>query len=152
MAVGCLTLGVVELLWPAGARRVTRPRAARAGRVAPAVPIPRRSASPPPISPARLIALVDRARAETDPERRTAALRVAILTIERWRAGNGGLDDGVGHALERARAEQWADYQRIALRRLANQNGGPRDGPPNPPTLGRAPGNPGRASVKAAPR
>jgi len=45
---------------------------------------------------------------------------VAILTIERWRAGNRGLDDGVGHALERARADQWANYQRIALRRLAS--------------------------------
>jgi len=110
MALGCLTLGVVELLWPAGVRRVARARA---------VPIARSAAAARSISPARLIALVDRARAETDPERRTAALRVAILTIERWRAGNGGLDDGVGHALERARAELWADYQRIALRRLA---------------------------------
>ena len=132
MALGCLTLGVVELFWPAGMRRVARGRAAPVGRAAPAVPIPRPSAAARSISPARLIALVDRARAETDPERRTAALRVAILTIERWRAGNGGLDDGVGHALERARAEQWADYQRIALRGLANQNGGPRDGPPTP--------------------
>ena len=151
-ALGCLTLGVVELLWPAGVRRVARARAALGVRTARAVPIPRPAAAVRSISPARLIALVDRARAETNPERRTAALRVAILTIERWRAGNGGLDDGVGHALERARAELWADYQRISLRRLANQNGGPRDGPPNPPTLGRAPGNPGRASVKAAPR
>ena len=120
MALGCLTLGVLELLWPAGVRRVARPRAAAAGRAAPAVPIPRPTAAAPPISPARLIALVDRARAETDPERRTAALRVAILTIERWRAGNGGLDDGVGHALERARSDLWADYQQIALRRLAS--------------------------------
>ena len=114
MALGCLTLGVVELLWPAGVRRVVRARAA------PAVPIPRPAAATRSISPARLIALVDRARAETDPERRTAALRVAILTIERWRAGNSGLDDGVAHALERARADQWANYQRIALRRLAS--------------------------------
>ena len=119
-ALGCLTLGVLELLWPAGVRRVARARAVPVGRAAPIVPIPRPSASAPPISPARLIALVDRARAETDPERRTAALRVAILTIERWRAGNRGLDEGVGHALERARAEQWANYQRIALRRLAS--------------------------------
>ncbi len=120
MALGCLTLGVVELLWPAGARRVARPRAAPAGRAALAVSIPRPSAAARSISPARLIALVDRARGETDPERRTAALRVAILTIERWRAGNSELDGGVGHALERARADLWANYQRIALRRLAS--------------------------------
>ena len=120
MALGCLTLGVVELLWPAGARRVARARAAPDVRTAHAVPIPRPAAAARSISPARLITLVDRARAETDPERRTAALRVAILTIERWRAGNRGLDDGVGHALERARADQWANYQRIALRRLAS--------------------------------
>jgi hypothetical protein len=119
MALGCLTLGVVELLWPAGGRRVVRARAP-VGRAAPAVPIPRPAAATRSISPARLIALVDRARAETDPERHTAALRVAILTIERWRAGNSGLDDGVAHALERARADQWANYQRIALRRLAS--------------------------------
>jgi hypothetical protein len=120
MALGCLTLGVVELFWPAGMRRVARGRAAPVGRAASAMPIPRPSAAAPSISPARLIALVDRARAETDPERRTTALRIAILTIERWRAGNGGLDDGVGRALERARADQWANYQRIALRRLAS--------------------------------
>jgi hypothetical protein len=72
------------------------------------------------MSPARLIALVDRARSETDPERRTAALRVAILTLERWRATTTAPDDGVGRALERARAELWADYQQIALRRLAS--------------------------------
>src|SRR5207302_543235 len=98
-----ISAGIVERFGGrvTAAHRLTRPRAAPAGRPAPAVPTPRRSASPPPISPARLIALVDRARAETDPERRTAALRVAILTIERWRAGNRGLDDGVGHALER---------------------------------------------------
>jgi len=103
MALGCLTLGVVELFWPAGMRRVARGRAAPVGRAAPAVPIPRPSAAARSISPARLI-----------------ALRIAILTIERWRAGNGGLDDGVGRALERARADQWANYQRIALRRLAS--------------------------------
>src|SRR5947207_7167631 len=120
MALGCLTLGVVELLWPAGVRRVARARAAPDVRTAHAVPIPRPAAAARSISPARLITLVDRARVETDPERRTAALRIAILTIERWRAGNGGLDDGVGHALERARADQWANYQRIALRRLAS--------------------------------
>jgi hypothetical protein len=120
MALGCLTLGIVELLWPAGVRRVARARAASVGRAVAAVPIPRPAAAARPISSARLIALVDRARAETDPERRTTALRVAILTIERWRAGNRGPDEGVAHALERARAEQWANYQRIALRRLAS--------------------------------
>jgi hypothetical protein len=65
------------------------------------------------------VALVERARAETDPERRTAALRVAILTLERWRALTNAPDDGIGPALERARAELWEDYQKIALRRLA---------------------------------
>src|SRR6266403_4723970 len=30
---------------------------------------------------------------------------------------------------------------------LAKVNGGPRYGPPNPPALGSAPGNPGRSSI-----
>ena len=71
------------------------------------------------LSSERLVALVERARAETDPARRTAALRVTILTLERWRASGASLDDTVVAALERARAELWADYQRIAFRRLA---------------------------------
>ena len=121
MALGCFTLGVLELLWPAGGRRVARPRAAPAGRLVPVARVPR--PSPPPVravSPERLVALVDRARSEKDPERRTAALRVAILTLERWRALGAGQDDAVGRALERARAELWTDYQQIALRRLAS--------------------------------
>ena len=67
----------------------------------------------------RLVSLVERARAETDPALRTTALRIAILTLERWRASGAALDDAAVAALERARAELWADYQRIALRRLA---------------------------------
>ena len=122
MALGCLTLGVLELLWPAGVRRVARPRAAPAGRRVLVIPVSRPSPAPvvPTVSPARLIALVDRARAETDPERRTAALRVVILTLERWRALGAVPDETVGRALERARTELWADYQQIALRRLAS--------------------------------
>ena len=122
-ALGCLGLGVLELLWPTGVRRVDRPRAARAGRIAPVVPVPPVTRAPfaPPMSPARLVALVERARAETDPERRTAALRVAILTLERWRATSAAPDAaGIARALEQARAELWADYQQIALRRLAS--------------------------------
>jgi hypothetical protein len=76
-------------------------------------------ASAPGVSPERLVALVERARAETDPARRTGALRVAILTLERWRATAGAPHEGVSRALERARADLWADYQRLALRRLA---------------------------------
>src|SRR6267378_862404 len=34
----------------------------------------------------------------------------------------------------------------IATRRLIDYRGGPRDGPPRPPTLGRAPAQPWRAS------
>ena len=71
------------------------------------------------MSPERLAVLVERARAETDPERRTAALRVAILTLERWRASSTGPDDVVRVALERARTELWDEYQRLAFRRLA---------------------------------
>ena len=71
----------------------------------------------------RLIALVERARAETDPARRTTALRVAILTLERWRASGAPLDPAALAALDRARAELWADYQRIAFRRLAATTG-----------------------------
>jgi hypothetical protein len=152
MALGCLTLGVLELLWPAGVRRAARPRAAPAVRAATLVSIPRPSAAAPSISPTRLIALVERARAETDPQRRTAALRVVILTIERWRAGNGG-HDGVGHALERARADLWANYQQIALRRLASAvpwraigMGGPEMAPPTPQRSG-AP-----REIRSAPR
>jgi len=93
---------------------------ALAGRRAPCHPPPggaRRPSCPcGPDPPPFCVPSADLAR----PSRRTAALRVAILTIERWRAGNRGLDDGVGHALERARADQWANYQRIALRRLAS--------------------------------
>jgi hypothetical protein len=74
----------------------------------------------PPVSPARLVGLVERARVEQDPDRRVAALRVSILTLERWRATTGSQDESVGTALERARADLWADYQRIALRRLAS--------------------------------
>jgi hypothetical protein len=115
-ALGFLTLGVLELLWPTGARRAVRPRTAFAGRLAPLRP-----GKPlvPQVSPARLIALVEHARAQTDSEKRTAALRVAILTLERWRALSDRRDDGVMAALERARVELWEDYQRIALRRLA---------------------------------
>jgi len=101
-------------------RRGARPRAAPAGQIVPAPGSARPSPFLPRMSPARLVALVDRARTETDPERRTAGLRVAILTLERWRAGSTTPDDGVGRALERARAELWADYQQIALRRLAS--------------------------------
>jgi len=123
-ALGCLSLGVLELLWPTGVRRAARPRAARAGRIAPVVPVPpviRAAPFAPPMSLARLVALVERARAERDSERRTAALRVAILTLERWRATSAAPDAaGVGRALEQARAELWADYQQIALRRLAS--------------------------------
>jgi hypothetical protein len=126
MALGCLILGVLELLWPTGGRRVARPRAAPAGRLAAAVapvrvpPPPRPSPLLPAASPARLVALVERAGAETDRERRTAALRVAILTLEHWRATTAVPDESVSRALERARAALWADYQQIALRRLAS--------------------------------
>jgi hypothetical protein len=119
-ALGCLTLGVLELLWPAGVRRGARPRAASAGRIAPVSGGGHPSPFLPSMSPARLVALVDRARTERDPERRTAALRVAILTLERWRARSTTPDDGIGPALERARAELWANYQQMALRRLAS--------------------------------
>ena len=66
----------------------------------------------------RLVALVDRACAETDPERRASALRVAILTLERWRARGAAPDPSVGRALQRARGELWADYENLTLRRL----------------------------------
>jgi len=36
------------------------------------------------------------------------------------------------------------------LARLLLENGGPRHGPPSPPTLGSAPGNPGRSSILRA--
>src|SRR5262249_6328442 len=116
--------GVLELLWPTGARRVARPRTAPA-------PTLSRLAAPARLSSARLVALVERARAETDPARRAAALRVTILTLEQWRASGASLDPAVVAALDRARAELWADYQRVAFRRLA---------PPTPwrPTLLRA--------------
>lgn len=117
-ALGCLTLGVLELLWPAGVRRVARPRAVVAGRIAPAIRVSRSAAPVQRPLPERLVALVDRARAETDPERRTTALRVAILTLERWRASGAAPDETVTRALERARAELWADYQQMALHRL----------------------------------
>ena len=64
-----------------------------------------------------LVALVDRARAETVAERRTAALRVAILTLERWRASHGA-DAAVTQALERARTALWSEHEALALRRL----------------------------------
>ncbi len=130
MALGCLTLGVLELLWPAGGRRRARPRAAPAGRPVPG-PAPRRApvtrpapvARPPhgapAVAPERLVALVERARAEPDPSRRQDALRIAILTLERWRAIAASPDAAVTRALERARSELWEDYQQIALRRLA---------------------------------
>jgi hypothetical protein len=69
-ALGCLALGVLELLWPTGARRVARPRTAPG-------PTLSRLAAPARLSSARLA------------------------------------------ALDRARAELWADYQRLAFRRLA---------------------------------
>jgi len=78
-----------------------------------------RLAAPARLSSARLVALVERARAETDPARRTAALRVTILTLDQWRASGVALDPAVVAALERARTELWADYQRVAFRRLA---------------------------------
>ena len=118
-ALGCLVLGVLELLWPTTRRDPARPLVAPARR-RPTTPIAPRSATPVRLtSPERLVVLVERPRAETDPERRTAALRVAILTLERWRASSTGPDDVVRVALERARAELWAEYQRLALRRLA---------------------------------
>jgi len=73
------------------------------------------------VSAPRLVALVDRARAETVAERRTAALRVAILTLERWRASHGarhGADAAVTQALERARTALWSEHEALALRRL----------------------------------
>jgi hypothetical protein len=118
-ALGCLALGLLELLWPVRTRPVAPARAA------PAVRRSSRRAPSPRAAPARrlssdrLVALVERARAETDPVRRTAALRVTILTLEHWRASGAALDDTVVAALGRARAELWADYQRIAFRRLA---------------------------------
>ena len=114
VALGCFTLGVLELLWPTRRRRVGPPPAARRAAVF------RRSRTTtrrPPVSAQWLFALVDRARAETAPERRTAALRVAILTLERWRASYGA-DDGVTQALDRARAVLWAEHEELALRRL----------------------------------
>ena len=118
-ALGCLVLGVLELLWPTTPRHPARPPVAPA-RPRPTAPIAPRSVAPVRLMSAeRLVVLVERARAETDPERRTAALRVAILTLERWRASGTGPDDVVRVALERARAELWAEYQRLALRRLA---------------------------------
>ena len=44
-ALGCLVLGVLELLWPTGVRRVARPRTAPVGRRSPGV-APPRSATP----------------------------------------------------------------------------------------------------------
>jgi hypothetical protein len=118
-ALGCLVLGVLELLWPTIPHRPARPPVALARRRPAASVAPRAAAPVRLMSPERLVALVERARAETDAERRTTALRVAILTLERWRASSAAPDDVVRMALDRARAELWADYQRIAFRRLA---------------------------------
>jgi hypothetical protein len=107
-ALGCLSLGVLELLWPTGARRVDRPRATPAGQSSPPMRVSVRSSDP-----GRLAMLVQRALTERDPERRVAALRVAILTLERWHATRSA-DEAVVPALERARTELWADYERIA--------------------------------------
>jgi hypothetical protein len=114
VALGCLTLGILEVLWPTRRRRVGPPPAARRAAVF------RRSRAKtrqPAVSAQWLVALVDRARAETAPERRTAALRVAILTLERWRTIHGA-DEAVTQALERARSAQWAEHEEMALRRL----------------------------------
>jgi hypothetical protein len=112
-ALGCLTLGVLELLWPTGARRVERPRAAPAGPSSAPVRIAVRASDP-----ARLVALVQRALGERGLDRRVRTLRVAILTLERWHATRSA-DETVAPALERARAELWTDYERIARTRQA---------------------------------
>jgi hypothetical protein len=114
VALGCLTLGVLEVLWPTRRRRVGPPPAARR---AAAFRRSRATTHRPAVSAQWLVALVDRARAETVPERRTAALRVAILTLERWRASHGA-DEAVTQALERARAALWAEHEELAFRRL----------------------------------
>jgi hypothetical protein len=114
VALGCLSLGVLELLWPARRRRVGPTAAARRAAVFRRSRATRRR---PAVSAQWLVALVDRGRAETAPERRMAALRVAILTLERWRASHGA-DEAVAQALERARAALWAEHEALALRRL----------------------------------
>jgi hypothetical protein len=114
-ALGCLTLGVLEILWPTRPRRFRRPTPA--ARRAAVFRRSRPAAHGPAVSAPWLVALVDRARAETAPERRAAALRVAILTLERWRASH-GMDEAVTHALERARTAPRAEHEALALRRL----------------------------------
>jgi hypothetical protein len=113
-ALGCLSLGVLELIWPTGGRRVARPRATPAGQSPAQVRVAVRASDP-----ARLATLVQRALAERDLDRRVIALRVAILTLERWHATRSA-DETVTPALERARVELWADYERIAMTRLAS--------------------------------
>jgi len=118
-ALGCLTLGMLEILWPTRPRRFRRPTPA--ARRAAVFRRSRRAPQGPAVSAPRLVALVDRARAETVAERRTAALRVAILTLERWRASHGarhGADAAVTQALERARTALWSEHEALALRRL----------------------------------
>jgi len=114
-ALGCLTLGMLEILWPTRPRRFRRPTPA--ARRAAVFRRSRRAPQGPAVSAPRLVALVARARAETVAERRTAALRVAILTLERWRASHGA-DEAVTQALERARTALWSEHEALALRRL----------------------------------
>jgi hypothetical protein len=114
-ALGCLTLGMLEILWPTRPRRFRRPTPA--ARRAAVFRRSRRAPQGSAVSAPWAVALVDRARAETVAERRTAALRVAILTLERWRASHGA-DEAVTEALEHARTALWSEHEALALRRL----------------------------------
>jgi hypothetical protein len=121
-ACGFLVLGLLDVLWPAAPARRPSP-----GAKAPAAPAALKSPAavetasplPPPPSPVSVgRLLLDRARAETDLERRVTILTRAVAGLTQ--GTQGAPDDAeLTAALAAARTLLWQTWEQIALARLA---------------------------------
>ena len=126
MACGFLVLGILEALWPsAPSRRRASPRSSSKAPAAPpaAVPPPAPTDEPRPLPPppsalniGRM--LLERARAETDLERRVTILTRAVAGLTRS-ANAAPANTELAATLTVSRALLWETWEQIALARLA---------------------------------
>jgi hypothetical protein len=122
-ACGFLVLGVLNLLWPPAPRRASARPPAKRPRPAAALPPPAPVRIERPLPPLPSVlgagrALLDRAGAERDLERRVTILTRAVAGLTR--AAQAAPDDTeLAVTVASARARLWEAWEQIAQARLA---------------------------------
>jgi len=156
-ACGFLVLGILDVLWPSSFGRRASPRASKAPAAPPAVvkpPAPSEAPRPLPPPPSALNVgrlLLERARAETDLERRVTILTRAVAGLTRSTQTTPD-DQELAATLATTRALLWQTWEQIALARLAAAMpwGAPALATPTPPLGARTEPRPAGGAVALA--